>query len=88
MKFVCVLALLASLAMAQGEDPLLGQPFTIYSFEAGDSAQYHATVVRYVGPQTENVRKAAVLYSMDSMIISSSVNLPKRWIRRAMPSMQ
>jgi alpha-beta hydrolase superfamily lysophospholipase len=62
MKFVCVLALLASLAMAQGEDPLLGQPFTIYSFEAGDSAQYHATVVRYVGPQAVNVRKAAVLY--------------------------
>ena len=105
------------------EDPFLGKPFVIYPFDAGDSAQYHATVVRYCGPGAGSValagsrdsvkadssvvesdsaalkdkpaarrRRMSVrrpsCISTDSMTISSSETLPKRWIPRAMPSMR
>lgn len=52
------------------EDPFLGKPFVIYPFEAGDSAQYHATVVRYCGPGAGSVVLAG---SCDSVKAGSSV---------------
>lgn len=85
MKFVRVFVLLAALAMAQSEDPLLGQPFTIYSFEAGDSAQYHATVVRYCGPGAGNVVLAGSRDSVkaDSSVIDSAVGPQAVNVRKA-----
>ena len=52
------------------EDPFLGKPFVIYPFDAGDSAQYHATVVRYCGPGAGSVALAG---SRDSVKADSSV---------------
>ena len=57
MKLISTFVLLASVAFAQHmqtgtPDPFLGSPFFVKAFDAGDSAQYHATLVHYA-PQPE-----------------------------------
>ena len=58
MKLISTFVLLASVAFAQNmqtgtPDPFLGSPFFVKAFDAGDSAQYHATLVHYA-PQSVN----------------------------------
>lgn len=67
------------------EDPFLGKPFVIYPFEAGDSAQYHATVVRYCGPGAGNVVLAGSRDSVkaDSSVIDSAVGPQAVNVRKA-----
>ena len=68
------------------EDPLLGKPFVIYPFDAGDSAQYHATIVRYCGPMAGSVAFAGSLDSLnnDSAVVESdSAALKDKLVRKA-----
>lgn len=67
------------------EDPFLGKPFVIYPFEAGDSAQYHATVVRYCGPGAGSVVLAGSRDSVkaDSSVIDSAVGPQAVNVRKA-----
>ena len=74
-------------------DSFLGTPFTAYSYDAGDSAQYRATLVHYplkrnhrswrwIPLLREFPRRRFSIFT-DLTIIFSSVNLPKKWILRA-----
>lgn len=67
------------------EDPFLGKPFVIYPFEAGDSAQYHATVVRYCGPGASRVTFADSRDSVkaDSSIADSAIGPQAANVRKA-----
>lgn len=74
MKIVGLLSLffagIAFAAVNPVQDPLLGKPFVIYSYDAGDSVRYHATLIHYQGAPADSsadssatrVPRASVLY--------------------------
>ena len=80
MKWIGALAFIFSLAVVnlQAEtfatDPFLGAPFVAHAFDAGENAEYHATLVHYLGGAPADTsladssvsvgvtRKATVLY--------------------------
>lgn len=67
------------------EDLFLGKPFANYPFEAGDSAQYHATVVLYCGPGASRVALAGSRDSVkaDSSVADSAVGPQAANVRKA-----
>lgn len=78
MKLLGIIAILVSFAVAQewSPDPFLGAPFFVHALDAGEKAQFRATLVQYVsetvadsalspavqGDSAASPRKAAVLY--------------------------
>jgi alpha-beta hydrolase superfamily lysophospholipase len=71
MKKIGLLAFAVSLAFVQNLqaeelDPFLGSPFFVKAFDAGDSAQYHATLVHYA-PQPEPAGDSAATVAAPSV---------------------